>query len=117
MQIRLQEIANLSWVEDHLRIKYTFDSFHDLHVGFAYRLQEVFHLAGTDTMLTGYKSTTICSFFVDNLKEFVNSLLELFFFQVVGALVMVMPRSCSCAIQSMVAPPSWVSPILWTLPV
>ena len=30
----------------------------------------------------------------------------------VAALVMVMPRSCSCSIQSMVAVPSWVSPIL-----
>ena len=32
--------------------------------------------------------------------------------QVVAAEVMVMPRSCSCTIQSMVAPPSWTSPIL-----
>ena len=32
--------------------------------------------------------------------------------QVVAAEVMVMPRSCSCSIQSMVAVPSWVSPIL-----
>ena len=32
--------------------------------------------------------------------------------QVVAALVMVMPRSCSCAIQSMTAEPSWTSPIL-----
>ena len=30
--------------------------------------------------------------------------------QVVAADVMVMPRSCSCAIQSIVAAPSWVSP-------
>ena len=27
--------------------------------------------------------------------------------------VMVMPRSCSCSIQSMVAALSWTSPILW----
>ena len=32
--------------------------------------------------------------------------------QVVAAEVMVIPRSCSWAIQSMVAVPSWVSPIL-----
>ena len=32
--------------------------------------------------------------------------------QVVAAEVMVMPRSCSCSIQSMVAVPSWTSPIL-----
>ena len=32
--------------------------------------------------------------------------------QVVAAEVMVMPRSCSWAIQSIVAEPSWVSPIL-----
>ncbi len=32
--------------------------------------------------------------------------------QVVAALVMVIPRSCSCSIQSMVAVPSWTSPIL-----
>ena len=32
--------------------------------------------------------------------------------QVVAAEVMVMPRSCSCSIQSMVALPSWTSPIL-----
>ena len=32
--------------------------------------------------------------------------------QVVAADVMVMPRSCSCTIQSMVAVPSWTSPIL-----
>ena len=32
--------------------------------------------------------------------------------QVVAADVMVMPRSCSCSIQSMVALPSWTSPIL-----
>jgi regulator of protease activity HflC (stomatin/prohibitin superfamily) len=37
---------------------------------------------------------------------------ESFQTQVVAALVMVMPRSCSCAIQSMVAVPSWTSPIL-----
>ena len=32
--------------------------------------------------------------------------------QVVAAEVIVMPRSCSCSIQSMVAEPSWTSPIL-----
>ena len=31
---------------------------------------------------------------------------------VVAAEVMVMPRSCSCSIQSMVAAPSWTSPSL-----
>jgi hypothetical protein len=30
----------------------------------------------------------------------------------VAADVMVMPRSCSCSIQSIVAAPSWTSPIL-----
>ena len=29
---------------------------------------------------------------------------------------MVMPRSRSCSIQSIVAAPSWTSPILWMLP-
>ncbi len=37
--------------------------------------------------------------------------------QVVAAEVMVMPRSCSCCIQSMTAAPSCTSPILWVLPV
>ena len=32
--------------------------------------------------------------------------------QVVAADVMVIPRSCSCSIQSIVAVPSWTSPIL-----
>jgi hypothetical protein len=32
--------------------------------------------------------------------------------QVVAAEVMVMPRSYSCSIQSMMAAPSWTSPIL-----
>ncbi len=32
--------------------------------------------------------------------------------QVVAADVIVMPRSCSCSIQSMTAVPSWTSPIL-----
>jgi hypothetical protein len=36
---------------------------------------------------------------------------------VVAAEVMVMPRSCSCSIQSMVAAPSCTSPMLWDLPV
>ena len=36
---------------------------------------------------------------------------------VVAALVIVMPRSCSCAIQSIVAAPSWTSPIRWVRPV
>ena len=36
---------------------------------------------------------------------------------VVAADVMVMPRSCSCSIQSIVAAPSCTSPILWDLPV
>ena len=31
--------------------------------------------------------------------------------------VMVIPRSCSCSIQSIVAVPSCVSPILWVRPV
>ena len=37
--------------------------------------------------------------------------------QVVAAEVMVIPLSCSCSIQSIVAAPSWTSPILWLLPV
>ena len=37
--------------------------------------------------------------------------------QVVAAEVMVMPRSCSCSIQSMMAVPSWTSPSLWETPV
>ena len=36
---------------------------------------------------------------------------------VVAADVIVMPRSCSWTIQSMVAPPSCTSPILWMRPV
>ena len=36
--------------------------------------------------------------------------------QVVAADVIVMPRSCSCSIQSIVAAPSCTSPILWVLP-
>ena len=36
---------------------------------------------------------------------------------VVAADVIVMPRSCSWAIQSIVAAPSWTSPILWVRPV
>ncbi|CPN92065.1 Uncharacterised protein [Bordetella pertussis] len=31
--------------------------------------------------------------------------------------VMVMPRPCSCSIQSMVAAPSCTSPSLWVMPV
>jgi hypothetical protein len=37
--------------------------------------------------------------------------------QVVAAEVIVMPRSCSCTIQSIVAVPSWTSPILYERPV
>ena len=37
--------------------------------------------------------------------------------QVVAADVIVMPRSRSCSIQSIVAAPSWTSPILWMRPV
>ena len=37
--------------------------------------------------------------------------------QVVAADVMVMPRSCSCSIQSMMAVPSWTSPSLCVRPV
>jgi hypothetical protein len=37
--------------------------------------------------------------------------------QVVAADVIVMPRSCSWTIQSMVAAPSCTSPILWLMPV
>ncbi len=36
---------------------------------------------------------------------------------VVAAEVIVMPRSCSCSIQSIVAAPSCTSPILWLTPV
>ncbi|MNJ67669.1 hypothetical protein D3C77_638590 [compost metagenome] len=36
---------------------------------------------------------------------------------VTAAEVMVIPRSCSCTIQSVVEAPSWVSPILWFTPV
>jgi hypothetical protein len=36
---------------------------------------------------------------------------------VVAAEVIVMPRSCSCSIQSIVAAPSCTSPILWLRPV
>ena len=37
--------------------------------------------------------------------------------QVVAAEVIVIPRSCSCSIQSMTAVPSWTSPILYVIPV
>ena len=37
--------------------------------------------------------------------------------QVVAAEVIVIPLSCSWTIQSIVAAPSWTSPILWVLPV
>jgi len=37
--------------------------------------------------------------------------------QVVAADVIVMPRSCSWTIQSIVAVPSWTSPILYERPV
>ena len=37
--------------------------------------------------------------------------------QVVDAAVMVMPRSCSCSIQSIWVVPSWTSPILRETPV
>ena len=37
--------------------------------------------------------------------------------QVVAADVIVMPRSCSCSIQSMTAVPSCTSPILYVMPV
>ena len=36
---------------------------------------------------------------------------------VTAADVIVMPRSCSCSIQSVVDAPSCVSPILWLVPV
>ena len=36
---------------------------------------------------------------------------------VTAADVIVMPRSCSCSIQSVVAAPSWTSPNLWLIPV
>ena len=36
--------------------------------------------------------------------------------KLVAAAVMVMPRSRSCGIQSIVASPSWTSPILWMRP-
>ena len=36
--------------------------------------------------------------------------------QVVAAEVIVIPRSRSCSIQSMVAAPSWTSPMRWSLP-
>ena len=36
---------------------------------------------------------------------------------VVAAEVIVIPRSCSCAIQSIVAAPSCTSPSLWVRPV
>src|SRR4029077_5415142 len=47
----------------------------------------------------------------------VSMMLRRLFFQkaVVAAEVIVMPRSCSCSIQSMVAAPSCTSPILWLL--
>ena len=35
----------------------------------------------------------------------------------VAAEVMVIPRSCSCSIQSIVAAPSWTSPTRWSRPV
>ena len=37
--------------------------------------------------------------------------------QVTAADVIVIPRSCSCSIQSVVAAPSWTSPSLWFTPV
>jgi hypothetical protein len=50
---------------------------------------------------------------VDDVDAVLGALaLSAFQKQVVAALVIVIPRSCSCSIQSMVAVPSWTSPIL-----
>ena len=38
-------------------------------------------------MLTGYQTATVGSFLINDLKEFVDTGLELFLFQVIGALV------------------------------
>ena len=38
-------------------------------------------------MFTGNKTAAICCFFINNVKEFIYSLLELFFFQIIGTLV------------------------------
>ena len=38
-------------------------------------------------MFTGNKTAAICCFFINNVKEFIYSLLELFFFQIVRTLV------------------------------
>ena len=48
----------------------------------------------------------------------VSMMLMRWSFQLVemAAAVIVMPRSRSWAIQSVTAPPSWTSPILWTTP-
>jgi hypothetical protein len=46
-----------------------------------------------------------------------SSLSDGFQKHVVAADMIVMPRSCSWSSQSIVAAPSWTSPILWTLPV
>ena len=43
--------------------------------------------------------------------------MEMYMRQHGAADVIVIPRSCSCSIQSIVAAPSWVSPILWLIPV
>ena len=61
----------------------------------------------------------LCTSTVKSTCPGVSIILILLFFQkhVVHAEVIVIPLSCSCAIQSIVAAPSWTSPILCVFPV
>ena len=61
----------------------------------------------------------LCTSTVKSTCPGVSIILILLFFQkhVVAADVIVIPLSCSCSIQSIVAAPSWTSPILCVLPV
>jgi len=61
----------------------------------------------------------LCTSTVKSTWPGVSIMLILLFFQkhVVAADVIVIPLSCSCSIQSIVAAPSWTSPILCVFPV
>ena len=63
------------------------DAFHQAHVGFADRFDQILDLAGADAVFAGNQSAQCGSFCVDQFEELVNAGLEFVLSQVVGALI------------------------------
>ena len=76
-------IADLARIEDHVRIEYFLDPFHQAHIDRTDEILQIFDLAVADSVFAGDKSAEFGRLRLDLLHEIFDLSLEFIFFHLV----------------------------------